>query len=68
MDGRLIVRLSVKDKTARLAIEDDGPGYSPGDTNGMGSRLIEGFVTQLGGTLEIDVSAGTKTVVSFPVD
>ena len=68
IDGRLAVRLTVLNGQAELVVEDVGLGYSHDRRTGMGSRLIEGFVTQLGGALEIDVSAGTKTVVSFPVD
>jgi two-component sensor histidine kinase len=68
VDGRLLVGLSVEGKTARLVIEDDGPGYAPDHEEGMGSRLIDGFVAQLRGTLEIDTAAGTKVVVTFPVD
>lgn len=67
MTGRLLVRLSVADKIARLAIEDDGPGYSPAERQGMGSRLIDGFVAQLGGTLETDTQKGTQILVTFPV-
>jgi len=67
-DGQLLVSLSVEGKAARLVIEDDGPGYTPDQRTGMGSRLIDGFVAQLGGTLDIDTSSGTRTVVSFPVE
>ncbi|MBX3576215.1 MAG: ATP-binding protein [Rhizobiaceae bacterium] len=65
--GRLGVRLSVEDRRARLVIEDDGPGYSTAERRGMGSRLIDGFVAQLDGTLDIDTRDGTKFVVTFPV-
>ena len=68
VDGRILVSLTVEGKTARLVIEDDGPGYASDHERGMGSRLIEGFVAQLEGTLDIDTVDGTKVVVSFPVD
>lgn len=68
VDGRVLVSLSVEGKTARLVIEDDGPGYALDHEKGMGSKLIDGFVAQLGGTLDVDAADGTKVVVSFPVD
>lgn len=67
-EGRLMVELSREGENARLLIEDDGPGYSPGNgRKGMGSRLIAGFVAQLGGVLNIDASRGTTVVVTFPL-
>ena len=68
MDGRLLVGLSVEGKTARLVIEDNGPGYPSNRETGMGNRLIDGFVGQLRGTLDVDAGFGTKVVVSFPID
>ena len=68
--GRLAVKLSADDATSHLVIEDDGPGYQSDNQSGMGSRLINGFVAQLGGTLEIVAGSGsgTKVMVSFPLD
>ena len=66
--GHLLVALSVDGNTARLAIEDDGPGYAPAEGRGMGSRLIDGFVAQLGGELDVDTGEGTRIVVTFPVE
>jgi two-component sensor histidine kinase len=67
-NGRLIVSLSVEGKNAQLLVEDDGPGHGTSREKGMGSRLIDGFVGQLGGTVSIDTAHGTKVVVSFPVE
>lgn len=67
-DGRLFVSLSVEGQTAQLVFDDDGPGFRSDREKGMGSRLIDGFVAQLGGTLNIGTTDGTKVVVSFPVD
>jgi len=69
-DGRLLVSLSVEGKVARLEIEDDGAGHTTDQRNGMGSRLIDGFVAQLSGTLDIDAGfgSGTKVLISFPTD
>ncbi len=66
-DGRLAVRLSIDGTTAHLVVEDNGTGYDPGHSNGMGTRLIESFVAQLGGTLEFGDGPGTKVIISFPL-
>lgn len=66
--GRLAVRLLNEGARGRLVIEDDGPGYKTDGRRGMGSRLIEGFVAQLQGTLNIDSDNGTRLEISFPVD
>jgi two-component sensor histidine kinase len=49
-------------------IEDNGSGYAADNKKGMGSRLIDGFVAQLGGTLEIETTSGTKVIISFPLN
>lgn len=67
-DGRLIVTLSREGSQGCLVIEDNGPGYAPDNKKGMGSRLIDGFVDQLGGTLKIETDPGTKVTISFPVN
>lgn len=65
--GRLFVGLRAEGETARLVIEDDGPGSGPDRGSGMGTRLIDGFVQQLGGDLDISSVAGTKVAISFPL-
>lgn len=67
-EGRLYVELSREGENARLVVKDDGSGYMPADARkGMGSRLIAGFVTQLGGVVHVDNSDGTTVTVTFPV-
>ena len=65
-DGTLVVRLSREDENVQLVIEDNGPGYELNREKGMGSKLVDGFVQQLGGTLSIDSANGTKVVIVFP--
>ncbi|MCB5205492.1 hypothetical protein LH464_23895 [Neorhizobium sp. T786] len=68
-DGMLRVELSMDDaKIAHLVIEDNGPGYQVGESRGMGTKLINGFVAQLGGTLEVITGSSTKVIVSFPLE
>ncbi|WP_411033999.1 sensor histidine kinase [Shinella sp. BYT-45] len=65
--GHLSVRLTADGGRARLVFKDDGPGYSPETARkGMGSKLVGGFAAQIGGTLDIDASAGTTVSMTFP--
>jgi two-component sensor histidine kinase len=53
-----------------LAVSDDGAGFDPAsgstDGNGLGRSLIEAFVRQLRGELEILSEQGTMVRVRFP--
>jgi signal transduction histidine kinase len=62
-----VKRLS--DATLELAVRDDGGGFDAAageDNTGLGRSLIEAFVRQLRGELEISGDAGTSLVVRFP--
>jgi two-component sensor histidine kinase len=66
--GTLRVALTCEGENVKLVVEDDGGGYEPQEVSGgMGRRLIEGFVGQLNGTLEVDTTNGTRSVLTFPV-
>ena len=71
-NGRISGRLDVAmaeagDGLLRLVVSDDGPGYRAADTRrGMGSRLIEAFAAQLGGTARIETEGATTVTVTFP--
>ena len=56
--------------TLLLRIRDDGAGFdiaaSAQDTSGLGRSLIEAFVRQLRGELEVRSEAGTIVEVRFP--
>ena len=63
----------------RLRVEDDGPGFDQADTlpdgaeampagGQMGSRLIEAFAQQLGGTVRIEGAGRTVVIFDFPRD
>jgi two-component sensor histidine kinase len=55
--------------TLELAVRDDGSGFDSAageDNTGLGRSLIEAFVRQLRGELEITGDAGTSLVVRFP--
>jgi two-component sensor histidine kinase len=56
--------------TLLLCVRDDGVGFDPAgggaDNNGLGRSLIEAFVRQLRGELEIRGDGGTVVQVRFP--
>jgi two-component sensor histidine kinase len=62
-----VTLLPVEDGKLRLAIEDDGLGteHQEGSPQGIGSRLIQAFAQQVGGTTSIKSRAGGGTVVSL---
>ena len=66
--GKLDVTLARQDNDqACLTVRDDGPGFSTDAVEkGMGSRLIEGFVSQLGGHYEFISDNGTVFRMTFP--
>ncbi len=52
-----------------LCVADDGPGFDPETTpRHMGSRLVEAFASQLGGSVQMDSSGQTTATVIFPRD
>lgn len=68
--GHLEVRLAEPSPgRLELVVTDDGPGYSR-DLNSrhMGSRLVEAFASQLGGSVESRTEGPVRVVVEFPRD
>jgi two-component sensor histidine kinase len=56
----------------RLVVKDDGPGTDhAADTyqadGGLGLKIVDGLVKQVGGILSIDRAAGTVIAVEFPL-
>jgi two-component sensor histidine kinase len=71
-DGGHISVQVVRESPAMLAltIRDDGTGFDPAanapDQSGLGRSLIEAFVRQLRGELEVRSDEGTIVQVRFP--
>ena len=63
------VNVQQTDNVLTLSIEDDGSGFDPQRTRGMGLLGMEERVRQLGGRLEVQSAPGKNTVVkvSLPV-
>jgi signal transduction histidine kinase len=57
------------DESLMLMVEDDGCGFDPGRTRGLGLLGMEERVKQLGGRLEIQSLPGKGTVlrVTLPI-
>ena len=64
-----VTLLPVDDGKLRLTIEDDGMGvdqqHQDGSTQGIGSRLIQAFAQQVGGTTSVSGREGGGTVVAL---
>ncbi len=60
---RIRVVLERKPKSVSLRVEDDGRGFSPARTRGMGLLGMEERVAQLGGRFRVDSEPGRGTAV-----
>jgi two-component system, sensor histidine kinase PdtaS len=64
--GRLAVGLAESGGEATLTIVDNGPGMAADVKKGMGSKLISGFVSQIGGRYHFDSDPGVTFTLIFP--
>lgn len=68
--GRVWVRLGLEAGEVRLEVGDDGQGMAGAPfqgSTGFGLRLVESLAGQLGGRLDHESGAGTRTVIHFPL-
>lgn len=73
--GRIVVRLASDPKHGyALSVANDGPalpeGFDPGASKGLGMKIIQSFVRQIGGELRIargNDGLGVRFAVLFPV-
>ena len=65
--GTIWVRLARRGEGAVLTVEDHGPGLPSGGaaTGGLGLRLLEPMVRQVGGALAIRRDGGARFEISF---
>lgn len=66
-DGRLAVELAKNGSEATLTISDNGPGMKAEGKKGMGSKLIAGFVGQIGGRYHVESGNGVTFTLVFPM-
>ena len=66
--GRIKLGFQRRDGEVTLTVEDNGIGMgAAGGTSGMGSRFLDAFATQLGGTLAKASAPGSTFIVRLPV-
>lgn len=64
--GRVDVKFTIEKVRAQLNIKDNGIGFAPnGECASMGRQLMAALAHQLGGSLTIDSSTTTGTMVSL---
>ncbi|QYE36480.1 DUF4118 domain-containing protein [Polymorphobacter sp. PAMC 29334] len=70
-DGTILIELHRLGATElELTITDDGCGIAAGDQSpkaGLGTRILKGLATQLGGQISMTSNAGTITRLRFPL-
>ncbi|MBV9884934.1 MAG: ATP-binding protein, partial [Acidobacteria bacterium] len=66
----VVVELRQSANSISVKIEDDGAGFDPKRTRGMGLLGMEERVKRLGGALTIESRPGTRTIIraELPVD
>jgi PAS domain S-box-containing protein len=68
--GAIEVGFAYADKTYTLTVSDNGvtmpESIEPGESNSFGMHLLEIFVRQLGGKLEVRRHFGTTFIIRFP--
>jgi PAS domain S-box-containing protein len=66
-NGSIRVRLTGTPDSYLLEVEDDGPGFDPGEASkhASGLGLVNGLARQLGGTLKVERTPGARCVVQF---
>jgi signal transduction histidine kinase len=58
-----VVESSKTDHSIRVKVSDDGTGFDPRRTRGMGLLGMEERVKRLGGTIEVDSKPGSGTTI-----
>lgn len=71
-DPQLAISLmpSARDEVT-LVVQDNGPGFGEGfrplASQGLGTRIVTGFVSQLGGSIHYSSNGGARVAVRFPI-
>ncbi|MHA6688246.1 sensor histidine kinase [Mesorhizobium sp. A556] len=66
--GRITLGFQRRDGEVTLTVEDNGVGMNTASSSGLGSRFLEAFAMQLGGTLaKASAETGTTFIVRLPM-
>jgi signal transduction histidine kinase len=65
--ARLNILVTFTDKAIAVQVEDDGTGFEPATTRGMGMMGMRERITLLGGNFEVDSAPGRGTRIAWEV-
>ena len=66
--GRITLGFQRRDGEVTLTVEDNGVGMNVNSSSGLGSRFLDAFAMQLGGTLaKASAETGTTFIVRLPM-
>jgi two-component system, sensor histidine kinase PdtaS len=70
-DGHLRITCAARGRRLSLSVSDNGKGlpqgFSPDATNGLGLRVVQSIVQELGGELAVENGQGAKFTLSIPL-
>ena len=68
--GHINVKFQRDNGFANLFVEDDGPGFQPGETGrrSSGLGLVQGMMRQLGGKFTVEPGCGGRCIIRFPAE
>lgn len=64
-EGQITVRLRVRGERATLTVSDNGRGFPPNRTEGVGTRLIRALADQIGARLRVVSRNGVTVSLTF---
>ncbi|MDI6644211.1 MAG: MEDS domain-containing protein [Methanobacteriaceae archaeon] len=68
--GKILIGMKEENNTVYMIVEDDGigfpPDFEPLKSETLGLQLVGNLVSQLGGSISLDRTKGTKFLIVFP--
>lgn len=67
--GKGTIRVGMRNENGQCVVyvEDDGPGFNPGEApRRSGLDIVSGLARQIGGTFSVEQVGGTRCIVQFP--
>lgn len=63
--GRVLIQLIYGNEAINITVEDNGVGFDPGDTTGMGLKSLQNRTKLYNGTFNINSGSGKGTSVTL---